>query len=65
MKFFKWLESKLAPVPTLEDYEEETRVLAKKELAQALNTLDHTEAVIAYRTKQLARLNKNATRIVE
>lgn len=57
---FKWLERKLFPLPTVDEYNSETVKQAQLELAKALDAVDFSNSIVQYRQAQLARILDNA-----
>lgn len=58
-KFIKWVDRKMFPMPTAEDYMRATLVTAELELVKALNDADYANAQIAYRMAQVERITKD------
>ena len=58
-KFIKWVDRKMFPMPTAEDYMRATLVTAELELVKALNDADYANAQIAYRRAQVERITKD------
>lgn len=58
-KFIKWVDRKMFPMPTAQDYMAATLAIAELELAKAQNDADYANAQIAYRRAQVERITKS------